>query len=301
MCEIELLRFTSVEHNLFDAHFHIGPWGTQTYEGHSITPMPGLGGIVEDHRAGEDCAAYFKRYGIDGGLVVPTYLDDPTVAFHFNKLVMAAVAHVDSLYGGFWVSPMPDVQALNEAVLAQLPQPKIRALKIASNSWPNVGIHPKEWTPQIRRNMEVILEVAQAHSLPIQFHTGYLPGADPLDFDAFMREYGHAATYHCVHMGEAIAPTFRFVPRFIEWLEKGYDVYTDTSIVPGFGPSWLIHECLNEGVGLDRILFGTDAPWGRFPSEYWKVAGIETDDSIKRQIFWENAQALYVPNRSAVR
>lgn len=181
---------------------------------------------------------------------------------------------------------------MNE-VLAKLPQPKIRALKIASNSWSGIGIHPQDWSVQVRRNMEMILNAAHAHRLPIQFHTGYLPGADPLDFAAFMLEYGDAATYHLVHMGEAIAPTFRFVPRFIEWLKKGYDVYTDTSIVPGFGPSWLIHECLEEEVGLDRILFGTDTPWGRFPSEYWKVEGIEVEESIKEQIFWTNAQTLY--------
>ncbi|MEM7534457.1 MAG: amidohydrolase family protein [Chloroflexota bacterium] len=282
-----------VNHKIFDAHFHIGPWGTQSFDGHIITPMPGMGGIVEDHGVGADCAAYFERHGISCGLVVPTYLTNPTAAFGYNTLVLDAITEVETLFGGLWVSPMVDVQELNEKTLAMLPQPKIRALKIASNSWGAAGINPKEWTPQIRHNMESILDAAHRHQLPIQFHTGYLPGSDPLDFEAFMHEYGQAATYHLVHMGEAIAPAFRFVPRFIQWLKLGYDVYTDTSIVPGFGPSWLVHECQQAGIGLDRILFATDTPWGRFPSEYWKVAGIEVAEDVKELIFWRNAQALY--------
>ena len=38
-------------------------------------------------------------------------------------------------------------------------------------------------------------------------------------------------------------------------LEKGYDVYTDTSLVPGFAPVWLIHELCRKGMEIDRILF----------------------------------------------
>lgn len=295
---MESLNFVPVNHPVFDAHFHIGPWGTQTYEGYTITPMPGQGDIVEDHASGLDCAAYFNRYGIDGGIVVPTYLEDPTAAFRYNELVITAVNEVENLYGALWVSPMPEVQEENDRTLASLPEllvqsDKIRALKIASNSWQGVGIHPKDWTPQVRRNMDAILHAATSFQLPIQFHTGYLAGADPLEFDAFMSDYGQAATYHLVHMGEAIAPAFRFVPRFLAWIKMGYDVYTDTSIVPGFGPSWLVHTCMQEGIGLDRIFFGTDTPWGRFPSEYWKVAGIEMAADVKQQIFWENARRLY--------
>ena len=97
--------------------------------------------------------------------------------------------------------------------------------------------------------MERILATAHTHHLVVHFHTGYLPEADPLHFDAFLSEYGEAATYQLVHMGKAIAPAFRFVPRFIEWIEKGYDVYTDTSIVPGFAPRWLVGELLAEWIG----------------------------------------------------
>ena len=146
--------------------------------------------------------------------------------------------------------------------------------------------------------MERILATAHTHHLVVHFHTGYLPEADPLHFDAFLSEYGEAATYQLVHMGKAIAPAFRFVPRFIEWIEKGYDVYTDTSIVPGFAPRWLVGELLASGLGVDRVLFATDSPWGTFPSEIGKVEGLDVGDDVKRAILWENANRLYVLDRN---
>ena len=94
-------------------------------------------------------------------------------------------------------------------------------------------------------------------------------------------------------MGEAIGPALRFVPRFIEWLKQGYDLYTDTSIVPGFGPAWLINQLQQHQIGLDRVLFATDSPWGRFPTEYWKIAGLEIDETLRDHLFWENAARLY--------
>lgn len=224
---------------------------------------------------------------------MPTYLQDQRAAFRYNHLLLAAVERHEALVGGLWVSPLPDVEALNNEALAALPHPGIRALKIASNTWRPYGIAPSSWPARVQRNVEQILEAAAAHRLVIHFHTGYLPGADPLEFDAFMRSYGRDATYQLVHMGEAIAPVFKFVPRFIEWIEAGYEVYTDTSLAPGFVLPWLLDELDRRNLGFDRVLFATDAPWGRFPSEYWKIEGLAIGDAVKEQIFWENATRLY--------
>ena len=274
---------------VFDAHFHIGPYGTQAFARRRITPIP----EALDHADGDACAAYLKRHGLQGGVIVPTYLDDQRAAFGYNHLLLDAVERHAGLYGGLWVSPLPEVEALCDEALAALPHPGIRALKIASNTWRPYSIAPSSWPARVRRNVEKILEAAATHALVIHFHTGYLPGADPLEFDAFMQAYGHAATYQLVHMGEAIAPVFTFVPRFIEWIEAGYAVYTDTSLVPGFAPPWLLEALDRRNLGFDRVLFATDTPWGRFPSEYWKVEGLDLDEAVKEQLFWENATRLY--------
>lgn len=276
-------------HPVFDAHFHIGPYGTQAFAGRRIMPIP----EALDHASGADCAAYLDRHGIDAGVIVPTYLDRQEAAFEYNALLIDAVEEYPNLYGGLWVSPLPQVESFLHATLARLPHPKVRALKIASNTWVPYGIDPASWDRSVQRNMERILEAAAGHGLVIHFHTGYLPGADPLEFDLFLQRYGRRATYQLVHCGEAIAPAFRFVPRFPGWIEQGFDVYTDTSIVPGFAPRWLLGELDRRNLGFGRVLFATDSPWGHFPAEYWKIAGLDLDPGAKEQIFWGNAARLY--------
>ena len=280
---------------VFDAHFHIGPYGTQDFAERAITPIP----AALDHADGDDCAAYVQRHSLRGGVIVPTYLEDQRAAFEYNRLLLRAVERHTDLIGGLWVSPLPQVETLCDAALATLPHPGIRALKIASNTWQPFSIDPASWSARLRRNVEKILDAAAAHGLVIHFHTGYLPGAEPLAFEAFMRQYGRNATYQLVHMGEAIAPIFTFVPRFVAWIEAGYNVYTDTSLAPGFAPAWLLHELDRHNLGFDRVLFATDTPWGRFPSEFWKIEGLDLDEAVKELIFWENAARLYrlVPSR----
>ncbi len=274
---------------IFDAHFHVGAYGRQVFEGATIEPIaPAL-----DHVDGDACAAYMERFGITAGMIVPTYLEDQTAAFSFNALVMDGVEKHAGLYGGLWVSPLEEVEDHLEAALSLLPHPKIRALKIASNTWTGCGIHPAHWPARVKRNVEQILDHAGAHNLIIHFHTGYLPGADPKDFDAFMSRYGNKARYQLVHMGEAIAPAFRFAPLFIKWIEAGYDVYTDTSIVPGFAPAWILRLLDQHNLGFTRVFFATDSPWGRFPSEYAKVTGLDLTVEDRANILFHNATTAY--------
>ena len=274
---------------VFDAHFHIGAYGAQVFEGRTIRPIP----PQLDHREARDCARYVARHGLRGGLVVPTYLEDRTAAFRYNEIVLRAVEDYGELLGGLWVSPLPEVAALCRQTLDMLPRSGIRVLKIASNTWRPFGIDPASWSVALRRNMERILEAAQLHKLVIHFHTGYLPGAQPEAFDAFMKRYGKAATYQFVHMGEAIAPAFSFVPRFLQWLDEGCDIYTDTSLVPGFAPVWLLAELDRREAGCERILFATDAPWGSFEAEYAKVKAACGQSQRLDQICWHNAARLY--------
>ena len=278
-----------LHHQIFDAHFHVGAYGTQGFEGHAIQPIPSR----LDHESLADCEAYVQRHRITCGVVVPTYLEDQRAAFAYNRLLLDSISDSSFLYGGLWVSPLKEVEALLDWTLAQLPHKRIRALKIASNTWSPYGIDPLGWNSSLKANVERILEAAKAFDLIIHFHTGYLPGADPLEFERFLDVYGHAARYQLVHMGEAIAPAFRFVPRFIRWIEAGYEVYTDTSIVPGFAPLWMVEELDKHNLPCDRVFFATDSPWGRFESEYWKVAGMDVSEEVKRQIFWKNAAYAY--------
>ena len=193
--------------SIFDAHFHIGPFGTQTYAGRAITPIPTA---LDGSEAA--CLRHLRRHGLRGGVIVPTYLDDQRAACRYSKLVRQVVERRERLLGGLWESPLPEMEGLCKRELQSLPHPRIRALKIASNTWRSYSIDPGTWSARVRRNVERILEAARNHRLVVHLHTGYLEGADPLSFEAFMGAYGHAATYQFVHMGEAIAPVFAFTP-----------------------------------------------------------------------------------------
>jgi len=274
---------------IFDAHFHIGAYGTQNACDRDITPIA----PEADHVDGAACRAYLERNGAMGGVMVPCYLEDQSVAFRLNDLLLESVDQSNHLYGALWVSPIDECRDWTFETLERLPHPGIRALKIASNTWTGTSIDPRDWSSSERDVVERILKAAADHDLVIHFHTGYLEGADPLKFDAFMSEYGSAATYQLVHMGEAILPAFKFIPRFIEWLDKGFDVYTDSSMVPGFAPAWLVRLLLERGAGIDRVMFATDGPWGVFPVEATKIAYLDVADAIKKQIFSGNALRLY--------
>ena len=277
----------AADQRVFDAHFHVGPYGVQTVLERRIRP------IAPEWEKPGACSAYLDRYELAGGVIVPTYLDDPTAAFRYNDLVLVELARDKRLIGGLWVSPMENVRNLCEAALKLLPHPRICALKIASNTWMPFSIDPSTWTKNMRHQMERILEVAAHHQLVIHCHTGYLPGAEPLAFDAFLAEYGRRVKFQLVHMGEAIAPSFAFIPRFIEWIKRGLKVYTDTSLVPGFAPQWLLELLDRQDLGFDRVLFATDTPWGRFPTERAKLDIPGLPNEVLTAILWRNAAALY--------
>ena len=63
------------------------------------------------------------------------------------------------------------------------------------------------------------------------------------------------------------------MPRFLDWVEQGYQVYTDTTWAIGFGVRWLLTEIERRGVGGDRVLFASDEPWSDFWGEYYKIEG----------------------------
>ena len=274
---------------VFDAHFHIGRYGDQTAHGRAIQPIA----QDDEHSNADACIRYLDRHGIRGGVILPTYLDDQQAAFRYNDLVLNAVTRDERLLGGLWVSPLPSLQRNLDQALRALPNDRIRALKIASNTWQECTIDPRTWSKQVRINMERILDAARAHQMVIHCHTGYAPGAEPQAFEPFMQRYGPAATYQLVHMGEVINSVFAFVPRFIDWVRRGFDVYTDISLVPGFGPSWILRELEANGLSLKRLLFATDAPWGNFDAAYHKLSSLGLPPFKLSMVLWENAAKLY--------
>jgi len=287
--QVESQKDMNIIRDVFDAHFHIGAYGKRKSAGKSVQP------IIEslDHKEPSDCTSYLDKKGLKGGLIVPTYFDDQSIAFNYNSLVVEATKLDSRLLGGLYVCPLPDWMKESEKAMTLLPSKNIRALKMAPNKWPSYSINPDSWDTALSSNMDKLMGMAADLDLMVHFHSGYAFGADPADFDGLVRRFGRKTKIQIVHMGEAVKPAFKFVPRFIEWLSEGFRVYTDTSIVPGFAPIWLLDELDKHGLGHDRIMFATDSPWGLFESEYWKIEGLPVNDDIKDDIFFANARRIF--------
>ncbi len=79
---------------------------------------------------------------------------------------------------------------------------------------------------------------------------------------------------HLVHLGGGMSGHMKLIGgRLFDWIERGNQVYTDTSWAIGFAPGWLVQEIERRGIGHDRVLFATDAPWGDFEGEYARLRG----------------------------
>jgi len=281
-------RFT--KRKIFDAHSHIGRFGPQKIKGKIINPF-----LDREIDSAKEQKEYMEKLGITEAIVMPHYVPDQKTPFDvYNPLVLDTILKLDNVYGALWVSPLSQNSQKTRKVLESLPIKKIVALKISPTSWPEkCSPDPATWNEKFRKNMEAIIETAQDNNLVIQTHTGS-GNSYILEYIPFVKKYAKNLKIQFVHMGGSTSGHFVFIPLFIKWLKRGYDFYCDTSFCRSFAPAWLVREMQKEyPKSLNRILFGSDNPWGIFESEYWKVEAINCPEKIKEKIFYQNANRLY--------
>ena len=122
------------------------------------------------------------------------------------------------------------------------------------------------------------------------FHFHTCPGgnSDINNFIPLVEKYGKRCKIYLVHFGGGVSGHIKLVPKFLQWVRDGYKVYTDTSWAVGFGARWLLTEIEKQGVGGDRVFFGSDEPWSDFDSEYWKLNGVrDISQELKDRVFWQ--------------
>jgi predicted TIM-barrel fold metal-dependent hydrolase len=152
---------------------------------------------------------------------------------------------------------------------------------------------PEDWDEPAAELWNMILDAGAEHDMPLHIHTSPGGGSDIDNALAMIRQYGKRNKIHVVHMGGGVSGHIKFVPRFFELVEEGYQVYTDSSWAVGFGSTWLLKEIERTGIGGNRFLFGSDIPWSDYAGEYWKIEGAPISEELKENIFWNNAERLY--------
>jgi uncharacterized protein len=277
-----------VSRQVIDAHSHIG--GMEAWRFYDL-PEPVKPTVYEF----PDVGSYRKqmdKHGVERALVLPNYgIPVQGQPFSLNELVLEAAGSDDRITGGLWVSFLPQNKDLTLEALRHAGEQGIKALKTTFLLGGNPN--PEGWDDETRQVADACFDAAEQHDLVFHFHTSPGGNSDLNNFIPMIERYGKRVKIHLVHFGGGVSGHIRLVPRFLDWVQQGYRVYTDTTWAVGFGTRWLLTEIERRGVGEDRVFFASDEPWGDFMSEYWKIAGAPVSEELKDRVFARNYEELY--------
>lgn len=269
---------------ILDSHRHIGILPEYPFYGGpplraDLTARATVAELIDDLDAD----------GIDRALVLPNYgVPIPEVAFEFNNLALEAAQKDDRIRCGLWVSPKAGDAELNDTALALAAESGVAALKTSFL----LGGHPTD--PDCAEEIERIFTTAADLGLVVHVHTSPGAASDIDQVGTLVDKYGDSTKIHLVHLGGGMSGHMKLIGgRFFDWVEAGKQVYTDTSWTIGFAPVWLVAEIERRGVGHDRVLFATDAPWGDFDGEHARLSAAAGDGALADAFFQHNFEALY--------
>ncbi len=267
-----------------DAHRHIGRLPAYGfYGGPPISPDTTARATVEELFADLDAER------TERALVLPNYgVPDPDVAFALNHLALEAAQKDDRVRCGLWVSPKGSDSARNEASLALAGEEGVVALK--TSFLLGGGVEDQDSAEQLHR----IFTTAAERDLVVHVHTSPGAASDIDRVGTLVETYGADVRIHLVHLGGGMSGHLKLIGGlFFDWIERGLQVYTDTSWAIGFAPTWLCAEIQRRGIGHDRVLFATDTPWGDHAGEHARLAAATDDPELTAALFRGNFEALY--------
>lgn len=136
-------------------------------------------------------------------------------------------------------------------------------------------------------NVKPFIEKSIELEVPIMIHSGWGPEGRVQDIGELAEEYPDG-TFVCCHMKEEFGLNERF--SHIELATRNPNVYLECSYIPH--PRRLAEAV--EILGAERILFGSDYPWGaqNIGWEKTKVTAAQISHDDKKKILAENARNL---------
>lgn len=277
-----------VTRRVIDGHSHIGEMAAWQFYDLKEPVKP----TVYEFASSKDYVKHMDRFGVERALVLPNYgIPVQEQPFSLNSLVLDTVGSSDRVLGGLWVSFLPQNKELTLETLKNAGERGIVALKTTFLLGGNPD--PEGWDEETAEIAEACFAAAEEHDLVFHFHTSPGGNSDINNFIPMVEKYGKRVKIYLVHFGGGVSGHIRLVPRFLDWVEEGYKVYTDTTWAIGFGVRWLLTEIERRGVGQDRLVFASDEPWSDFWGEYWKIAGASVSEELKDRIFASNFEELY--------
>ena len=267
-----------------DSHRHIGRLPEFAFYG-----GPPIQADVTAKATVAEFIATLDDEGTERALVLPNYgVPIPDAAFDLNPLAIEAAQKDDRVSCGLWVSPKASDAERNDGALALATEHGVKALKTSFL----LGGSPTD--PDCAGQIDRIFTTAAQHDLVVHVHTSPGAASDIDQIGHLVERYGDDTKIHLVHLGGGMSGHMKLIGgRLFDWIEAGKQVYTDTSWTIGFAPLWLVSEIEKRGIGHDRILFATDAPWGDFAGEHARLAAAAGDDELADHFFHRNFEALY--------
>ena len=185
----------------------------------------------------------------------------------------------DRIRCGLWVSPRPQ-----DADLTRRPRAGWRARR----GGPEDQLPARR--PARRPGLQAAARPDLRHGAGVRAGRArpHPPGAasDIDQVGLLVDRYADDVTIHLVHFGGGMSGHIKLIgSRFFDWMDAGKQIYTDTSWTIGFAPRWLASEIERRGIGHDRILFATDAPWGDFEGEYARLRAAAGDGDLADAFF----------------
>ncbi len=193
-----------------------------------------------------------------------------------NELTLNAVKqYPDKLVGLVWINPYDGDEA-------------VKNIEKAINRWGFRGIKMHPLLDAYLPDQEIvhpIMDQARKYQIPVLFHCGHPPWSLPWHFGNLADTYpdvtiilGHMGHGHIVYINAAI-----------EVAEKHENIILETSAMP-------MHSKIKEAVGKvgeDKIMYGSDMPFGHPAFEIKKV---EVAGLTKKQlnlVLEENARKIF--------
>ena len=273
---------------VIDAHSHIGELAAWKFYDLAEPVKP----TVYDFATTKDYLKHIDQFRVERALILPNYgIPVQEQPFSLNPLVLDSVQANERLKGGLWVSFLPRNKDMTLETLKHAGERGIVALKTTFLLGGNPN--PETWDEETREVADACFDAAEQHDLMFHFHTSPGGASDLNNFIPLVERYGKRVKLYLVHFGGGVSGHIRLVPRFLDWVEQGYKVYTDVTWAVGFGVRWLLTEIERRGVGHDRVLFASDEPWSDFWGEYYKIAGQPVGQELKDRILYQNFEALY--------
>lgn len=278
-----------VKGRVIDGHSHIGEMAAWKFYDLKEPVKPT---VYEFSDSDDYIKNHLDKFRVERGLILPNYgIPVQEQPFSLNELVLESIAKDDRLRGGLWVSFLPQNREMTMEALKHVGEEGIRALKTTFLLGGNPD--PGTWDDETREIAEACFDAARKHDLVFHFHTSPGGSSDISNYIPMIEKYSKDVKTYLVHFGGGVSGHIRLVHKFLDWVEEGYQVYTDTTWAIGFGARWLLCEIEKRGVGHDRVIFASDEPWSDFWGEYWKLNGAPVSQELKDRIFYRNFEELY--------